>query len=305
MATSKEVFVIMPFSSTHSCTESEWTDVFENVFQPAIEVCGYSCHESTPNTGSLICSIIEQLKNAWIVLADITDRNPNVFYELGVRHSLSNRTIIVSQNTEDIPSDLRGYWSIQYRLRPREVINFKKDISRIIIEIDANPNKCDSPVSDYLERENIDISRFVQKENIKKIAALYTELNGNYLALKSILTNENKSYSPYYISTESIKLLLNTRYIDPGPEVLKYAYELVRDLDYVCSEEVSNKHAEHGLMLCVKLTESIDVIKERLYRGEYLEPSIASIMVWEESLDDNLNDKKTVDCLSCYKILET
>ena len=144
----------MPFSSTKTYAESEWTEIYENVFKPAVEDCGYSCERAMPGTGSLIKSIIEKLRDSTVVLSDITDMNPNVLYELGVRHSLSKRTIIVSQRIDDIPSDLRGYWSVIYGTKPGEVAKFKADIRRIISEIDENPGKSDSPVSDFLDREN-------------------------------------------------------------------------------------------------------------------------------------------------------
>lgn len=80
----RDVFVIMPFSTTKSCSENEWTEIYEDVFQPAIENCGLQCGRAEVGTGNLIKSIIERLRNAYIVLADITDANPNVFYELGV-----------------------------------------------------------------------------------------------------------------------------------------------------------------------------------------------------------------------------
>ena len=121
----------MPFSKTDTCTEDEWTEIYEDIFKPAIEDCGYSCERARPATGSLIKTIIGKLKHSAIVLADITDRNPNVLYELGVRHALSKGTIMVSQKADDIPSDLKGYWAIIYGTYPRQVEEFKAEIKRI------------------------------------------------------------------------------------------------------------------------------------------------------------------------------
>ena len=108
MTQENTVFVIMPFSGTRTASEEEWTETFEHIFRPAIESTGFICRRAQVSTGSLITSIIDDLRTSRIVLADITDQNPNVFYELGVRHALSKRTIIISQRAEDIPSDLRG-----------------------------------------------------------------------------------------------------------------------------------------------------------------------------------------------------
>ncbi len=105
-------FVIMPFSATESCTEQEWTQVFDDVIRPAVEgenELGYSCRRSTPTRGNLVRGILEDLQSAHVVIADLTDRNANVFYELGVRHTLTDRTILIAQNRKHIPFDLSNY----------------------------------------------------------------------------------------------------------------------------------------------------------------------------------------------------
>ena len=90
-------FVIMPFSATDSCTEEQWTEIFEEVFKPCIEGAGldYECKRSQATRGNLIAAIVRDLNDSYVVIADLTDRNSNVFYELGVRHSLKNRTIML------------------------------------------------------------------------------------------------------------------------------------------------------------------------------------------------------------------
>jgi hypothetical protein len=70
------------------------------------------------------------LNQADVVLADLTDMNPNVFYELGVRHTLKNRTILVSQSWDDVPSDLRQYGVIIYNTTPKGVTEYKQNAHR-------------------------------------------------------------------------------------------------------------------------------------------------------------------------------
>src|SRR3954470_13379438 len=104
-------FVIMPFSGTDSCTETEWTSIFETLIKPAVESAGleYECRRSEATRGNIVGKIVQDLNDSHVVIADLTDRNSNVFYELGVRHALKNRSIILAQNKDDIPFDLRAY----------------------------------------------------------------------------------------------------------------------------------------------------------------------------------------------------
>jgi hypothetical protein len=144
----------MPFSGTTSCTEQEWTEIFEKVFKPAIEEAelGYVCRRSNATRGNIVAGIIRDLNDAHIVLADLTDRNANVFYELGVRHALSDRSIIVAQRRDDIPFDLSNYASHVYDWRStkgKEELTEK--LRGILRDIDSNPKRPDNPVSDFLE----------------------------------------------------------------------------------------------------------------------------------------------------------
>jgi hypothetical protein len=127
--------------------------MFEEVFKPAIEGAslGYECRRSNATRGNIVAGIVRELNDAYVVLADLTDRNANVFYELGVRHALTDRTIIVAQNRDDIPFDLRGYASHVYDWRSAEgKEELTQKLREILSEIDSNPDRPDNPVSDFL-----------------------------------------------------------------------------------------------------------------------------------------------------------
>jgi hypothetical protein len=151
-------FVIMPFSATASCSEDEWTQIFEHVFKPGIEAAGldYECRRSDANRGNLISAIIRSLHEAHVVLADLTDQNPNVFYELGVRHTLKNRTILVAQNRQNIPFDLQPYANHIYEWKTQGGRqSFATTIRELLADVDAEPERPDNPVSDFLSRGEV------------------------------------------------------------------------------------------------------------------------------------------------------
>lgn len=144
----------MPFSATESCSEEKWEEIYKHLFKKTIEEAGYACERSSPiKGGALIKNIIQQLYTAEIVLADLTDSNANVFYELGVRHSLKKRTIMVAYENHHLPSDISGYGVIFYSPDLRGGEDFKDKIHKRINEIEQNPEKSDNPVSDFLNEE--------------------------------------------------------------------------------------------------------------------------------------------------------
>lgn len=54
------------------------------------------------------------IRNATVLIAELTSKNPNVFYELGLAHALEKPVILVSSNQEDVPFDLRHIRVILY-----------------------------------------------------------------------------------------------------------------------------------------------------------------------------------------------
>lgn len=176
----KLCYVIMPFSKTKTCTEDEWTDIFESIINPAVEGAGlgYRCLRSEATTGNIIKKVVNSLYQANVVIADLTDQNPNVFYELGVRHTLKKRTIMIAQRRKDIPSDLHGYASHPYKWKTtQQKGELTKKLRRLLQHIEEDTDRSDNPVADFLHERSIRILQFQQDENSRKLRALIEEFN--------------------------------------------------------------------------------------------------------------------------------
>jgi hypothetical protein len=105
----KTCFVMMPFGP-------QFNRYYRNIFVPAIGHSGL-----TPVRGDSIFGPSDILKDIWqllkqstIALADLTGRNPNVFYELGLAHAIGKAVILVTSNRDDVPFDLQGLRVIVY-----------------------------------------------------------------------------------------------------------------------------------------------------------------------------------------------
>lgn len=127
------VFVLMPFSK-------EFDDTYELAIQPACEAAGAYAERVDKQifTGSILDRVYNQISKADLIVADMSERNPNVFYEVGYAHALGKSTILVTRTVDDIPFDLKHYPHIIYNTR---LIDLKKDLeSRINWHIE-NPEK--------------------------------------------------------------------------------------------------------------------------------------------------------------------
>jgi hypothetical protein len=102
-------FTIMPFGG--------WLDTYYNeVYKPAIEEAGLKpCRaDDLYRPGTVVNDIWDYTQRAKILLADLTGKNANVFYELGLAHALAKPVILVTESIDDVPFDLRALRVIEY-----------------------------------------------------------------------------------------------------------------------------------------------------------------------------------------------
>ena len=147
-------FVISPIGKEGTDEYKNFKEVLDHVIKPAIAASGYKLEvlraDQIEKPGSFIKDILRRLLDSFVVIADLTDQNPNVFYELGVRHSLSPRTILIAQNIDFVPSDLREYRVIIYERSFEGAIKFSERLSKFLKQIFDDPDQSDNPVLDRL-----------------------------------------------------------------------------------------------------------------------------------------------------------
>jgi len=100
----------------------EFEELYEDVIKPTVQQAGLNCEYAGDilGPGIIMEDIWDRVERARLIIADLTGRNPNVFYEVGYAHSLDRqKVILLSQDVEDVPFDLRAFRCIKYRLGPR------------------------------------------------------------------------------------------------------------------------------------------------------------------------------------------
>ncbi len=75
------------------------------------------------------------LQGAGAVIADCTERNPNVFYEIGIAHTLGKPVILITENEDDVPFDVRAIRFIKYSMTPRGMKKFESTLEATLREI--------------------------------------------------------------------------------------------------------------------------------------------------------------------------
>ena len=106
----KKLFVLMPFAP-------EFNAVYEWGIKAAADILDLECIRSDEiqHNKDAICIICQNIQSSEFVLADLTDRNPNVFYELGLAHGFGREVILITQNRAELPFDLKIMNNIEYQ----------------------------------------------------------------------------------------------------------------------------------------------------------------------------------------------
>lgn len=108
--TGDSCFVIMPFADPIG-------SYYQSIYQAAIEKAGMRAVRADTDifaTGKVIDQIWNGINAAKVLVAELTTRNPNVYYELGLAHALEKPVVLISSNEEDVPFDLQHIRVIYY-----------------------------------------------------------------------------------------------------------------------------------------------------------------------------------------------
>lgn len=103
-------FIMMPFADPLG-------GYYEKIYKPAIDKAGLipvRADNEIFGTGKIIDQIWSGINSARVLVAELTSRNPNVFYELGLAHALRKPVVLVSSNENDVPFDLHHIRVIYY-----------------------------------------------------------------------------------------------------------------------------------------------------------------------------------------------
>jgi hypothetical protein len=110
VSASDTCFVMMPFAAPLG-------DYYSKIFEPAIEKAGLKAVRADDDifgTGKIIDQIWSGINAATVLIAELTSRNPNVYYELGLAHALKKPVVLVCSNEQDVPFDLKHIRVIYY-----------------------------------------------------------------------------------------------------------------------------------------------------------------------------------------------
>ena len=195
-------FVISPIGSSESATRERADHVFDYVIEEALEDFDYTPkradHIAEP--GIITNDVIEYIVESPLVIADLTDSNANVFYELAIRHAYEKPTIQIIEEGEDIPFDLASTRTISFDHSDVESVSESK--SKIVEQIESIKNESETFENPITVAEDIrDLkSGSRQERSVAELIENISDLRSEMRSIEKMVNDPKEILPPEYLS---------------------------------------------------------------------------------------------------------
>lgn len=148
----RTVFVISPIGSPGTTEHRRYWLTLEYIVKKAFQGDEWEVVRADEETSpdSITTQVIGRIVDADIIVADLTDHNPNVFYELAVAHGYQKPVVHLMQDGQNVPFDVVDQRVIFYDLAdPESVDKAWRALSASVSWLDDNPGQARNPLSAY------------------------------------------------------------------------------------------------------------------------------------------------------------
>ncbi|RSQ24223.1 hypothetical protein EA709_16665 [Acinetobacter baumannii] len=202
-----DCFIIMPIADHPDYKQGHFKRVYEDIIKPACQAAGYRAirADDVAQTNLIHLDILQKLLESPMAICDLSTRNPNVLFELGLRQAFDKPTILIQEVGTPQIFDINLFRYTQYRngLDYRDVLADQKAIQKVIEETKqaVAENKSVNSIIKLLSITNPaslqDSSNFEDKEYFQ---ILMSEIQG---IKNSLARNNNFTNSKYIINPEN------------------------------------------------------------------------------------------------------
>lgn len=197
-----ECFVIMPISNQKDYDDGHFSLVYEDIIKPSIVANSMKPirADETKNTNLIQLDILKRIIETPMAICDMSSKNPNVFYELGMRQAFDMPTVLIKDEATTAPFDISGLRYVTYKkgMRHRDVLDAVNELTDSIKET-YSKRKDTTEINSLIRLMEISTPAKLDKINIsdaEKIERLHElELKDIKISLNRLTHMQNKMLS--------------------------------------------------------------------------------------------------------------
>lgn len=234
----KDCFVIAPIGEAESDTRKRSDQILKHVISPALKECGYkpTRADQISEPGMITSQVIQHIVDDPLVVADLTERNPNVFYELAIRHAIRKPLVQIIKKGEQIPFDVAGTRTIHVDHHDLDSVEqAKTEIIAQVRALEKNPANIETPISVSLDLQILRQSDNPEQRSLADVLSVITELRSSVIGLEKRLDNPEALIPRDYLK------FISEKYMMRSPRSEKMAHEMRYMLDELFELTASGK----------------------------------------------------------------
>lgn len=147
----KRCFIIMPISDYEGYPSGHFGRVYEFIIKPACEIAGFKPIRADEilTTNYIALDILKHIIDSEMAICDLSGKNPNVLYELGIRQAFNLPVTLIKDQRTDRIFDIQGFRDVEYdeTLRIDSVQDLIEELSTVIKNTYENSHEVNSLIS--------------------------------------------------------------------------------------------------------------------------------------------------------------
>ncbi|WP_318392733.1 hypothetical protein [Enterobacter sp.] len=197
----KTCFAIMPIADHPDYTPGHFTRVYNHLIKPACEKAGYKVVRADDAKAShmIMFDILKNIVECDMAICDLSSKNANVFYELGLRQAFNKKTILITDGLTNTPFDITGFRYVKYSESLR-VDTVQSDVLEISAMLEETESASEDDINSIVNLLKI------QPAHIKKV-----ELSENESALYKLIKNLDAKVSNLTPSNRKENIALSSQ----------------------------------------------------------------------------------------------
>jgi hypothetical protein len=240
--------VVMPISAIDGCDEGHWSDVLE-IITESVEAAGFVANlvSNADEVGIIHKRIIQNLYDNPVVVCDVSGKNPNVMFELGMRLAFDKPTIIIKDDKTPYSFDTSAIEHLEYPrdLRFSKVVDFKQKLAGKIVATHERA-KNDQGYTTFLKHFGEFTVAKLEKTEVTSQEYILEELKNMRTAIQRFEQRPvypmKRMRNPVSAEDSTIDICLG----HADKVALKRAYETATDWPGVSNVEIVLRDSDHA-----------------------------------------------------------